>query len=1043
MPQGFNLSLFHPRITRHITDNAPDALPEEHATIIQNWAATIESRSIYQQSEVAIHSHFIQRLLINVLGYEGYGDDQSWTLQPECPVGGGAVDVALGHFTDSSRRIVAPFELKPAKIRDLDAVMSGRNKTPVQQAWEYAMDAPGAKWVLVSNYVELRLYAVGYGRAIYEGWDLKRLTDAKEFARFHTLLCAENLLGGHTLNLLQQSELVQEEITNALYADYRELRIQLFQHLRENHPDKSHRRILRLAQTILDRILFVAFAEDTGLLPPRTLERTFAQRNPFAPVPVWHNFLGLFSAIDAGRKLTIDNTTIEIPAYNGGLFAQKDEIEQLQVSDELCERFKSIGRYEFQSEVSVEVLGHILEQSITDIEEITAAGDGEEFDERLSRRRTEGVYYTPSFVTRYMIENTVGRVLDAKKKELGQEALPGLDDEDYASIKLIRRGKTRGQVRYNDNIAKHVEFWSHYKSALAEVKVLDPACGSGAFLIATFDYLLSEGNLVNAELANLVAGQQELFRWDTHILQNNLFGVDINSESVEITKLSLWLKTANPREPLTYLDDTIRTGNSVVDAAEIAPRDAFDWSNFGNGKFDVVVANPPYVSMLELSRHVSKETKAYWKSKFGAATGAYDLFVLFMELAITLVRKNGYIGLITPNKYLASPYGVGIRNVMRDTVQICSLLNLSGDRVFQDPSVYPVVSILKRTDDNNHPTVYAERDVETGRVEKLRALEAKDLDALPDRMFSLVISEYSSELSAVLGRCSRLVDVAKVNATSTAAEADALSQVITEYEPGATPLVNTGTIDRYLPNWGVSPLVAQRQTYTRPAIQLSEVELSNHRRRIYAAQKIVFAKMALRPEAFLDAEGAYCSINTNCVYESDLPLEFLIGILNSKAMAFIYGQFFGSLRMSGGYLQFQAPQLRALPIPILGSESVQEIVDNVIRLQTIAGELIAIKRNVIGLLVADFGLRTTSRKLGDFETLTWQQFSTEVKNRGEQLTGNAREDWYQRFETKVAEIKALQVSMKELDQSIDHLACQAFGFDDRLIAKIDGLTPDT
>ena len=93
------MPLFHPRIVSRITDNAPEELPEEHAEVIQNWAATIKSRAIYQQTEVAVHGHFSQRILIGVLGYTGFDDCEEWTLQPECPVGTGAVDVALGHFT--------------------------------------------------------------------------------------------------------------------------------------------------------------------------------------------------------------------------------------------------------------------------------------------------------------------------------------------------------------------------------------------------------------------------------------------------------------------------------------------------------------------------------------------------------------------------------------------------------------------------------------------------------------------------------------------------------------------------------------------------------------------------------------------------------------------------------------------------------------------------------------------------------------------------------------------------------------------------------
>ena len=1036
------MPLFHPRIIGRITDNAPEELPEEHAEVIQNWAATIQSRAIFQQSEVSVHGHFTQRILIGVLGYTGFDDCEEWTLQPECPVGTGAVDVALGHFTVEDRHVVAPFELKPAKLRDLDAIMPGRNKTPVQQVWEYAMDAPGARWVLVSNYVEIRLYAVGYGRALYESWNLQKLTDPEEFARFHTLLCAENLLGGYTLKLLQESETVQEEITNALYGDYRQVRVSLFRQLRDAHPDRTHRQILRLAQTILDRILFIAFAEDTGLLPPNVLDQTYSQHNPFAPVPVWQNFLGLFRAIDEGQILEVDGVRIEIPAYNGGLFRQSQEIAELKLSDELCEAFRAIGRYEFKTEVSVEVLGHILEQSITDLEELSAAEDDEEFDERLSRRRTEGVYYTPAFVTRYMIEQTLGRVLENKKRELGQGELPELTDDDYASIQFIQRGKNKGQVRYNAHIGRHVEFWKRYKAALEEIKVLDPACGSGAFLIAAFDYLMNEGNLVNAEFANLVAGQHELFRWDTHILKHNLFGVDINSESVEITKLSLWLKTANPRQPLTYLDDNIRTGNSVVDGAAPAPRDAFDWSEFAGGEFDVVVANPPYVSALELSRNVGKETKDYWKKRFAAATGAYDLYVLFMELSLMLVRDDGYVGLITPNKYLAAPYGVGIRSLIRETAQLCSVLNLSADRVFQDPSVYPIVSILHKSENRDDATAYAERDAHTGRVSTIRELEASGLDTLPNRMFSLILSEHTNELSAVLRDCSRLVDIAKVNATSTAAEAEMLSQVIIEHETGATALVNTGTIDRYMSLWGIRPLTAQRRKFTKPAVRLGDIDLSDHRRKIYAAPKIILAKMALRPEVVFDAAGELCSINTNCVYESELSLEYLAGVLNSKAMAFIYDQLFGSLRMSGGYLQFQSPQIRALPIPTAEPGALQAIVDQVQTIQGVSDQIVKLRRNLVWLLVADFGLDGTTRKLGNFEALSWKQFCAELKKHEIEFTGAAREDWFERFEQRKAEILALQETQVVADRELDQRVYGVFGFDDKLIARIEEQVSD-
>ncbi len=1020
--------LFHPRVISRITANAAHAVPEVHATILTDWAATIESRAIFQQNEVALHAHFTKNILMGVLGYVGFGNHDEWTLQHEQHVGAGAVDVALGRFTSDSAEIIAPFELKPAKLRDLDAVMPGRKKSPVQQAWEYAMDAPGARWVLVSNYLEIRLYAVGYGRAVYEQWRMRDLVNPEEYARFHTLLRADNLLGGYTQQLLSDSETVQEEITNSLYTDYRTLRANLFRQLRAAHPEKAARDVLRVSQTILDRVLFIAFAEDTGLLPTRTLDQTYAQQNPFAPVPIWTNFLGLFRAIDKGRVVEIDGTRMEIPAYNGGLFKEDEELAALEVSDEICESFRAIGRYEFNRDVSVEVLGHILEQSISDIEELSAAANDEEFDDRLSRRRSEGVYYTPSFVTRHIVENTLGLFLEARKLALGYENLPELSDEDYASIELIRRGRNKNEVRYNNNVARHVEFWNSYKKALSEVTVLDPACGSGAFLIAAFDFLLNEGRLLNAELTNLRGGQQELFRWDTHILRHNLFGVDINSESIEITKLSLWLKTANPREPLTYLDDVIRVGNSVVADSSLA-RDAFAWRDLSGGTFDVVITNPPYVSSLSLARNTSEQIRKHWKTQFEAATGAYDLYVLFMELAIRLTRANGYIGLITPNKYVAAPYGGGIRELIRTYTQFCGLLDISRDRVFQDPSVYPVVSIFKKSTNNNIPTDYLERDTKTGRVRVLRRVHPRDLDALPERMFSLLTSHHGADLSAILARTVRLSEVAEVNATSTAAEADELSKLIAETTPGSTMLVNTGTIDRFSPLWGIVPLVSQRKTFIRPAVDLRNVKLSPHRQHIYSSPKIIFAKMALRPEAFLDSAGDYCSINTNCVFDADLPLEYLIGVLNSKALAFIYDQFFGALRMSGGYLQFQAPQLRALPIPSADEATVRRLSDQVVIINALAADLLRIKREFIGLLIDDLELDQPTRKLARFELLTWKQFVTEIERQDAKLTGGSREDWHHRFEKKSAELAAISRQISAIDDVIDNAVCGAYGID--------------
>ena len=174
-------------------------IPTPQLEILSAWRESIQNRSIYSQNETSLDAHFIQKFLVEILGYEDFGKNRS--LWKNKPVGSGNVDIALGNFVEGADKIIALFELKGAKTRDLDAIMSGRHKSPVQQAWEYAMDAPGSQWVLVSNYLEIRLYAVGYGRKVYESWDLSKLIEPLEYARFQLLLNAKQLLSGATASL--------------------------------------------------------------------------------------------------------------------------------------------------------------------------------------------------------------------------------------------------------------------------------------------------------------------------------------------------------------------------------------------------------------------------------------------------------------------------------------------------------------------------------------------------------------------------------------------------------------------------------------------------------------------------------------------------------------------------------------------------------------------------------------------------------------------------------------------------------------------------
>ena len=370
----------------------------------KDYARKVRDPKFLKQKETAVRGLLIQEVLQSVLGYTPYDPAKPYSLAVELQIGAGIVDAALGSFTaDNVEGIAAPFELKGPGTTDLDRMMPGRGRSPVQQAWEYAIDAPGARWVLVSNCVEIRLYAFGRGRDAYERFDLTRLDEPFEHERLWRILGAKNLFGGHTDQLLRDTDNAYRDITNELYKQYKGLRERLIGFLTNGGegPRLDALKAIEIAQKLLDRVLFIAFAQRTELLPGQLLEKAAKEINTFAPQPLWRNFLGLFRFVDIGSP------TNHIPAYNGGLFAQDPLADEIILPDHLAQEVALLGQWDYRRDLPVTVLGHLFEQSITDIEALKAGTAPD-----VSKRKREGVVYTPDTITRFLVERTVGLTLD-------------------------------------------------------------------------------------------------------------------------------------------------------------------------------------------------------------------------------------------------------------------------------------------------------------------------------------------------------------------------------------------------------------------------------------------------------------------------------------------------------------------------------------------------------------------------------------------------------------------------------------------------------
>lgn len=459
------------------------------------------------------------------------------------------------------------------------------------------------------------------------------------------------------------------------------------------------------------RVLFVAFAEDRGLLPEHTLHRAYEARNPFHPQPVWANFLGLFTAIDRG------NPGLNIPQYNGGLFASDPVLDSLNVSNEACERLKRLGDFDYRppaeaislSEdgrvVDVEILGHIFEQSISDLEGLrgsaasqpTAREAGQVIASRhKTKRHREGAYYTPAFITRYMLDYSLTPVVADRF-----EALRGHHRADATKTARAVLDDPRAYDLARLNVPQRealLRFWESWVEELQTIRVVDPSCGSGAFLIEAFDLLHAEYDAAVARLNELRTGgfAGYLFDPDRTILRKNLFGVDVNGSAIEIARLSIWIKTAKRGQVLTDLDHNIVVANSVITDPALDPR-ARDWDLIfpevaRAGGFDVVVGNPPYVRAEQFV-----ELKPHLESRFQTYHGQADLYVFFFELGLRLLRPGGRLAYIANNKWLKAGYGAPLRRMLAEHTELEEVVDFGhAKQIFPDADTFPCVVVARK-----------------------------------------------------------------------------------------------------------------------------------------------------------------------------------------------------------------------------------------------------------------------------------------------------------------------------------------------------------
>lgn len=416
----------------------------------------------------------------------------------------------------------------------------------------------------------------------------------------------------------------RRKISDYLLSEFIDWRNKLLSNLKKNYSDYSENDRDEIVQTFLDRLIFIRNCEDRGYEEKR-LDASL------------RNYI--FDKKDLNKSLK-EVFRYYDENYDSKIFEFR-EIDKVNFDENLLRKilerlYKTEDEniaYDF-SLIDADILGNLYEQYLSYIS-----------------KKSQGIYYTPTYIVEYIVKNTLGELLKNKKINLNN------------------------------------------------VKILDPACGSGSFLIKAFDYLVTLDKKRNGGIDQTkidLTGASASYGRKVEILKENIFGVDLDPKAVEIAQLNLLLKTAEKKHRLPTLQENIKIGNSLIDDENIAGNRAFKWEEefkniIKNGGFDVIIGNPPYVDIKQIDPKVVR----YFFDKYSTVKNRMNLYAVFIEKALNLLKNGGYFGFIIPNSILYNESYQKIRALLLDKVTLRKIIRLP-DNVFQGVKVETVILIYQK-----------------------------------------------------------------------------------------------------------------------------------------------------------------------------------------------------------------------------------------------------------------------------------------------------------------------------------------------------------
>ncbi|HOJ64980.1 MAG TPA: N-6 DNA methylase, partial [Spirochaetota bacterium] len=617
-------------------------------------------------------------------------------------------------------------------------------------------------------------------------------------------------------------------------------------------------------QRILDRLIFIRNCEDREL-EPKTLISSFREWESRGRGQLIKSLREVFAYFDQ--------------QYNSKIFANH-LCDSLDIDNEVLHEIieglyftkdKSVS-YDF-SAIEADVLGNIYEQYLGHI--LKKSEKRAKLTKSHAHRKEQGIYYTPTYIVDYIVRNTLGELL--KDKKVNPE----------------------------------------------KIRVLDPACGSGSFLIKAFDVLNEyyKKHDKNYDQAQLDFKTGLPFSTKLKILKNNIFGVDLDKQAVEIAQLNLLLKVAEKGHRLPLLQENIKCGNSLIDDPAVAGDKAFKWEDefkeiMQEGGFDVVIGNPPYVE----ARQIVQEYVDFYRGKFKSAGNRVNTFPLFIEKSINLLKYKGFLGMIVHKNSIRSNDYIKLRQFVLNNCRILKIIPL-GAGVFEGVTGEMVIFIFQKNSNlkekQKNIVLHGTKD-SVLKQNSYQRLPQKIFYEIPGNRFNVYLNENKIKiLEKIKINSVELREVAYTKQGIIVGDEKKYIKKTRESEK-YKPILRGRNISRYNIQFNNEYLFYVPGTKILKRGKTPDL--------FEKSEKILTQHVSGRIIAALDCDKYYVLQTINLVFsKGNISNKYLLALLNSKLINFYYDSYFN---MGSEFTTAVATEnLDLIPIKLIPESQQQPIIN--------------------------------------------------------------------------------------------------------------------